>query len=114
MSHARRTIGQAAVPLVIALLLTACGGIGGGGKGVFQELLGTIPDTSETRQLVLINDFALARELFDVELPGPDADEEALKEYLIDLLDPRNTGLARGPWISGFTEYGMTILENEK
>ena len=41
-----------------------------------------IPDTPETRQYLFINDFAKIRELFDISLPGEDAEESDLTEYL--------------------------------
>ena len=38
-----------------------------------------------TRSAVLIDDYALLRELYGVPLPGPDADVDALQEYVLAL-----------------------------
>ena len=47
----------------------------------YEGLLRTIPDTPELRQQVYINDYALVRQLFDIPLPGPVDDEDALAEF---------------------------------
>lgn len=72
---------------------------------VYEQLLGLIPDTAGTRSSVLINDYALVRDVFGVSIPGPDADENALLKYRNDVL--RSFGEARrvpafSPWISGY------------
>ena len=114
MRHPALIVAPVITAILVALLIAACGDSGEGSKqGVFQELLGTIPDTVETRQWVLINDYALARELFGVELPGPDADQESLEDYLVDLLEPSNSGMSPGPFISGFSDVAFLFLENQ-
>ena len=45
---------------------------------VYEELLSLIPDTTGTRASVFINNYALARELFEIPLPGPEADVDRL------------------------------------
>ena len=47
----------------------------------YEGLLGTIPDTPELRRQVYINDYALVRQMFDVPLPGPGDDDDALTEF---------------------------------
>ena len=47
----------------------------------YAGLMGTIPDTPELRQQVYINDYALVRQMFDVPLPGPGDDDDALTEF---------------------------------
>ena len=47
----------------------------------YERLLGTIPDTLELRREVYINDYALVRQMFDIPLPGPGDDEDALAEF---------------------------------
>ncbi len=47
----------------------------------YEGLLGTIPDTPELRREVYINDYALVRQMFDIPLPGPGDDEDALTEF---------------------------------
>ena len=47
----------------------------------YEGLLGTIPDTPELRQRVYINDYALVRQMFDIPLPGPGDDDDALAEF---------------------------------
>ena len=48
---------------------------------VYEVLLGTIPDTPEARSSVYINDYTLVRQMFDIPLPGPGDDEDALEVY---------------------------------
>ena len=73
---------------------------------VYEELLALIPDTPETRSYLVINDYALLRKSLNVPLPGPDANQEALVNYLFSLGDaifqesaPR---WAEAPFISGY------------
>ena len=49
----------------------------------YEGLLGAIPDTPEARTSVYINDYALARQLFDpiFPVPGPGDDEEAVAQF---------------------------------
>ena len=47
----------------------------------YERLLGTIPDTRELRREVYINDYALVRQMFDIPLPRPGDDEDALAEF---------------------------------
>ena len=47
----------------------------------YEELLRTIPDTLENRRDVYIDDYTLARRLFDIPLPGPGDDETALQKF---------------------------------
>ena len=47
----------------------------------YEGLLGTIPDTPEVRREVYINDYALVRQMFDIPLPGPGDDEDALAAF---------------------------------
>ena len=47
----------------------------------YEELLRAIPDTPENRSEVYIDDYALARRLFVIPLPGPGDDEAALQEF---------------------------------
>ena len=49
----------------------------------YEGLLGAIPDTPEARTSVYINDYALARRLFDpiFPVPGPGDDEEAVAQF---------------------------------
>lgn len=69
-------IGWLVAPTVVLLLMVGCGGgssdggssSDGGGNGngegsVLLDLLGTIPDTPETRELLVINDYARARRI---------------------------------------------------
>ena len=56
------------------LALASCGGE----PSVYEELLGLVPDTPETRSQVFISDYALMRELFDTPLPGPEDSSLAL------------------------------------
>ena len=53
----------------------------------YEELLRAIPDTPENRSAVYIDDYTVARSLFDIPLPGPGDDETALQE-VYDWLPP--------------------------
>ncbi len=46
----------------------------------YEKLLRAIPDTPENRREVFIDDYTVARRLFDIPLPGPGDDEGALQE----------------------------------
>lgn len=93
--------------MLLGTLLTACGG--GDSPSVFEELLAKIPDTPETREWVLINDYALVREEFGIPLPDQTADRDRMVEYIIELV--AETGLARGPFISGMGEIPSIHLD---
>ena len=120
MARLSRGIGWLVGPIVFLLLIAGCGGGGGGGSGgssersVILDLLGTIPDTPEIRQMVLINDYARIRDVFNVQLPGPDADKEALEQYLLDISEGTNYGLAPSPFISGYGQYGLLRLDHPR
>ena len=47
----------------------------------YEGLLRAIPDTPETRREVYIDDYTVARRVFDIPLPGPGDDEAALQEF---------------------------------
>ncbi len=47
----------------------------------YEGLLSLILDSPEARREVFINDYALARRLFDIPLPGPGDEDEALEEF---------------------------------
>ena len=97
-----RLLAPAVLAATTMLLVAACGG--DTATSGFQELLEVIPDTAETRGYVLLNDYQRFRETFDIQLPGPEAGEEALMDYL---LRPRDMPLwVTGPFISG---YGPTL-----
>lgn len=54
---------------------------GSEGGSVHEQLLSLIPDSPEARKEVFINDYPLARRLFDIPLPGPGDEDEALGEF---------------------------------
>jgi hypothetical protein len=117
----------------LALLTVVSGACGGSGEepisndasietpianevSIYEELLGLIPDTPENRFGLYISDYALARQVFDVFLPGPEADEALLLEYVRDLgitgesERAKATGVFAGPFISGLSEYYAKTL----
>jgi hypothetical protein len=74
----------------------------------YGNLLAGIPDTPDTRQSVMINDYAAVRDIFGVQLPGPEAGDPALTEYIIGLLGPANMShLSQGPFIAGISGEAM-------
>ena len=107
-----------AIVLAITLVVVACGGRGDDNDNPYVELLRLVPDTPETRSFVLINDYALTRELFNIPLPGPGADEEALEEYFAAFLgtpvDEEGPRLVPGPFISGFHQYAGVSLDRRR
>ncbi len=68
----------------------------------YEGLLRTIPDTPEVRQQVYINDYALVRQMFDIPLPGPGDDEDALAEFYERLPPTGFGGEAGDPPVRGF------------
>ena len=92
-----------------AMFLVFCIGIGCAsetpteGPGTFSTLLAHIPDTWQTREVVYIHDYARARELFDISLPGSDSDVPM--KFYVDSFTTFHyvPGLdsGRAPWISG-------------
>ena len=68
----------------------------------YAGLLGTIPDTAELRQQVYINDYALVRQLFDIPLPGPGDDDDALVEFYERPPPTGFEGEADDPPVPGF------------
>lgn len=77
---------------------------------IYEQLLAFIPDTPENRSSVFINDYALLRKLFDIPMPGPDADEDTLSQFSMDMAgfslesyDRAFPSPVPGPFISGFS-----------
>ena len=94
--------------LALWLVLLVAGVGCGGEPTVYEELLGIIPDTEETRSFVLINDYALAREQFDISLPGPEVGVRAVVAYVYYVygrgaVEYPRLGLAS--FISGYGPY---------
>ena len=79
-------------------------------QGPFFDLMKLIPLTEDSRSTVWFNDYGLAREANGIQAPAEDASAEDLEEYLREL---QLTGLAAGPWISGFTRESMAQLEQK-
>ena len=71
---------------------------------IFEELLGLIPDTPETRSQLWINDYAKASELSDISRGEPNSPPNAVRLYAL--------GMAVGPFISGYTDYSTPSVEN--
>ena len=101
------------VVLLLAAAFAACGGgqsatddaSGLPSQGPFLELMNFIPFSEDSRAFVSFNDYTLAREANGIQAPAEDASDEDLEEYLIELFISLDTptGLAEGPWISGFS-----------
>ena len=111
------------VALATALLVAL--GCGGGGDGAepgpevatskppekqidvegltYTEMLEVIPDTSQARGELMLVDLTMVRELFDISLPGEQADDGAVLDYLLELSQLR----LGGPFISGMDQYGI-------
>ena len=80
----------------------------------YQELLALIPDTPETRSLVYLSDYEVLRKAASVALPGPNANQEALKNYLrllaTTIFELGATGWGEAPYISGYTRHALATL----
>lgn len=75
-------LGLAMVVLVGAVGISGCKGTP---ESSFLEMLKLVPDTPATRTMVYISDHAMIRESYDIPLPSPDADDEAIAEYIMTL-----------------------------
>ena len=109
----KSTIGLLVSAAVLSILLTGCSDEPDPiplWQGPFFDLMKLIPLTEDSRAFVSFNDYTLARELNGIQAPAEDANDEDLEEYLREL---GSTGLAAGPWISGFTREPMAQLEQK-
>ena len=79
-------------------------------QGPFYDLMKLIPLTEDSRSIVSFNGYRLAREANGIQAPAEDASDQDLEGYLREL---GSTGLAAGPWISGFTRESMAQLEQK-
>ena len=73
----------------------------------YAGLMGTIPDTPELRQQVYFNDYALVCQTFDIPLPGPGDDEDALVEFSEWLHTSVLAGEADDPPVPGFGDVSF-------
>ena len=109
MQASGRTILLGIVLVALISVLTACGSADDGPSSdvsLFEQLLGAIPDTPDTRKSVTINNYAAARQIFGVPLPGPEADQSALEEYLLGFFN--SSYMPLGPFIAGMGELQRT------
>ena len=83
-------------------------------SSAYEELLALIPNTPDTRSMVFLNDYVLLRKAANVALPGPNANEEALHNYLGALvttsLERGVMGLGEAPYISGYSPRNRQFL----
>jgi len=75
-------LGLAIVVLVGAVGISGCKSTP---ESSFLEMLKLVPDAPATRYSVYISDHAKIRESYDIPLPPPDADDEAIAEYIMAL-----------------------------
>ncbi len=80
---------------------------------VYDGLLGNIPDTPETRADLWVNNYALAAELANVDVPSRRASSEEVFDYFraIGGAPPAQLAMGPGPFISGFGDYAVQFLE---
>ena len=115
------TVLTITVVLLLAAIFSACGdgqsatddASGLPPQGRFIELMTLIPLNEESRAFVSFNNYALAREANGIQAPAEDASDEDLEEYLFELFISLDTptGLAEGPWISGFSWNAIRELK---
>ena len=110
LSPAATQIPPTQTPRLVQSLAPETAPPAGESESVFVELLGSIPNTLETRRWVLINDYARAREIFNIQLPGPTADADEFGDYLLALSADVSPRIIPGPFISGFTESAFFNL----
>lgn len=55
-----------------------------------------------------------ARDVFNIQLPGPDADKEELEQYLSDIGAETNPRIPPGPFISGHGQYAFLQLDRPR
>jgi len=100
---------SAVLTATTAFSLVACGG--GTETSGFLALLEVIPDNAQTRGWLQVNDYQRFREAFDIQLPGPEADQEALMDYL---LRPIDMPQFYGSFISGYGQTAPQALERRR
>ena len=110
------------VGALAVLNLAACSS-GGEDKheGRWLSLLAQIPDNEDSRREVTMNDYAHVREVFGIDQPVADYDEDALADYITVLFtEPRgiwpadmliNTVRIPGAFMDLRTELGFTIAD---
>ena len=126
MRTGNRELFLTIIGVTAVLLLAACGGgteesdTGDTSSGTvaktpgtsgFLELLKVIPDNAQTRGWVHVNDYQRFRETFNLELPGPEAGDEALMDYL---LRPVDMPQFYGTFISGYGQTAPQALERRR
>ena len=109
------------IGIVICLSVIGCGWGQARSPGDLEEasildLIDLIPlsELSEggSLRIVYINDYGRAREAHGIQAPATDASDDELMEYLLEL---ESTGLAPGPWISGYARTARAAqLEQAK
>ena len=71
----------------------------------FAGLLAFIPDNSQTRDFILVNYYASEETIAEYVLAVTQGPEASMREGM-------HTGLAPGPWISGFSKFAVSQLKN--
>ena len=84
-------------------------------SSAYEELLALIPNTPDTRSMVFLNDYVLLRKTANIALPGPNANQEALQNYLQALVttmfDRGVRGFGQAPYISGYTQFALSVQD---
>ena len=99
-----RLLSAFAVATLLAVVLVGCSSEPSSAPTdtAYAGLLGTIPDTPEVRRGVYIDDYALVRQMFDIPLPGPGDDEDAVEEFYKGVPPPGFEGEADDRPVPGF------------
>ena len=80
-------------------------------EGSFARFLALMPNRSEYREYLTYNNYEAARDSHGINVPGQSAGDGELKAYPGAL---SATGLAQGPWISGYSAYALTQIKNRE
>lgn len=109
-NHETATARVIEQPTVVGSNATPTGEPEAEAPSVFEALLARAPDNQSSRESLLITDIAAVRAFAGIQPPGPDADLQAVLDYIAQIsragqngpktIIPFNEG-----WISGFHNY---------
>ena len=86
-------------------------GFGNAREGTFLSLLEVLPLNAADPGLVSFNDYARARDSHGIPLPGDDASDDDLVDYISAL---ESAGMIYGPWISGFSFVAIQQIDQRE
>lgn len=100
---------QGFIVLLTALVAASCGGGGRDDARPMSAMLSLVPDTEDARRLVVINDFAAARDALGLEQPDA-GDDEAIAEHVVEFA---RAGVTEPSEISGWGSVQFDAWRDE-